>query len=432
MMKKTIKRKLFTWFLIFAMLIHLSSCLRPQAPVDYDSIKVKSATVTLSDNTGFSDFDSQLIKFMSESGFKDSDFMVSPLSFRYALALATAGAHGKTQEQLLKAAGFETMEAYAAWAEEFNGFVEYFSDKYEALLKEYDRYPDMYGDKAPDFGLSVANSAWHNADLKDLPLSADYARYIKEHFGAEAYTVPAKQLCDGINSWVKENTKGLIPRIVNDDAEKCNTILVNTLYLKDGWTDSFSESATKQGVFTCRDGNEKTVDYMNRTDRILYYADDDTALVILPMHFGVNVAFVLGSTEGLSEKLGKAKTAYVHVQIPKFSTETSLEKKELVDFLRQLGVSDAFIGGVADFTPMVPNDSELYIDDIIQKTKISVDEDGIEAAAATAILMKDSAIFEPDQPVEFIADRPFSYFIYTSVNNTADLMFFGQYTGVEK
>ena len=69
---------------------------------------------------------------------------------------------------------------------------------------------------------------------------------------------------------------------------------------------------------------------------------------------------------------------------------------------------------------------------IIQKTKISVDEDGIEAAAATAILMKDSAIFEPDQPVEFIADRPFSYFIYTSVNNTADLMFFGQYTGVEK
>ena len=145
MMKKTIKRKLFTWFLIFAMLIHLSSCLRPQAPVDYDSIKVKSATVTLSDNTGFSDFDSQLIKFMSESGFKDSDFMVSPLSFRYALALATAGAHRKTQEQLLKAAGFETMEAYAAWAEEFNGFVEYFSDKYEALLKEYDRYPDMYG-----------------------------------------------------------------------------------------------------------------------------------------------------------------------------------------------------------------------------------------------------------------------------------------------
>ena len=67
----------------------------------------------------------------------------------------------------------------------------------------------MYGDKAPDFGLSVANSAWHNADLKDLPLSADYARYIKEHFGAEAYTGPAKQLCDGINSWVKENTKGL-------------------------------------------------------------------------------------------------------------------------------------------------------------------------------------------------------------------------------
>ena len=73
------KKHFFTWFLIFAMLVHLASCLRPQSPVDYDSIKVKSAAVTLSDNTGFSDFDSQLIKFMSESGFKDSDFMVSPL-----------------------------------------------------------------------------------------------------------------------------------------------------------------------------------------------------------------------------------------------------------------------------------------------------------------------------------------------------------------
>jgi serpin B len=432
MMKKTIKRKLFTWFLIMMMLFHLASCLGSSGTVDYSKINVGDAAVRLSQNAGFNDFDCQLIKFMSESDFADSDFIVSPLSLRYALALAIAGADGNTKAQLLKAAGFSSTEALETWSGIISDFVENFAGKSEKYVGSLGHNDGSAVNGEQEYSLKVANSAWHNAGSGNNSLSDNYVKYINEIFGAEAYTVPSDRMMNEINSWVSNNTNGLIPVIVDEDVAHSNTVLVNALYLKDGWQNAFEKSATKKGKFTIVDGGKKDVEYMKLTEKVLYYGDRETELVILPMMFGVNVAFVLGSTDSLSQKLGKAEYRQVSVTVPKFSTETFLGGGDLIQFLRDLGVKDAFDLDRADFSVMIPGEKTLHIDKITQKSKISVDEEGIEAAAATAVDFLTYSMGPDPNVIEFKADRPFSYFILASQDGAAELMFFGQYTGVDK
>jgi serpin B len=162
----------------------------------------------------------------------------------------------------------------------------------------------------------------------------------------------------------------------------------------------------------------------------LFYCDSETELVVVPMKHGIDMVFVLGSTSGLTEKIGKAQKTTVNVSIPKFVTETTLDSDVIIPFLKETGIVAAF-GDSADFSPML-DEGGVYIDEIIQKTKISVDEQGVVAAAATTIsLMK--GLPKYGEPVDFRLDRPFSYGIYYSESRVSpdELLFFGQYTGVE-
>ena len=131
--------------------------------------------------------------------------------------------------------------------------------------------------------------------------------------------------------------------------------------------------------------------------------------------------------ENISDKLAKITYEDVIVDLPKFEVETSYDKKELINYLKNKGVVAALDSqGHGAFEDMIDG-ADLYIDDIIQKTKIKVDENGTEAAAATAIMMFDTtAMMEPKVPKEFKADRPFSYYIYTDSNNGQELLFFGE------
>ena len=126
----------------------------------------------------------------------------------------------------------------------------------------------------------------------------------------------------------------------------------------------------------------------------------------------------------ISEKISVASYEKVSVTIPKLDLETSFSSGELVDFLREYGVERAVDGGSADFSEMI--DYPVYVSDIIQKTRIKLDEDGVEAAAVTAILMEKGALIDPDEPKVFRADRPFTFYIYTTCNDTTAVMFAGE------
>ena len=139
---------------------------------------------------------------------------------------------------------------------------------------------------------------------------------------------------------------------------------------------------------------------------------------------GVSMAFVLGSQEGLAEKISNADSEDVIVTIPKIDLETDFSNKEFVDFLEGSGVSLAFDETRADFSAML--DYPVFVSNIIQKTRIKLDEEGVEAAAVTAILMDKSASVEPKEPKEFIANEPFSFYIYTTCNDTTAVLFAGE------
>ena len=359
--------------------------------------------------TALKSFDQAMFEYIKENGNEKENFMISPVSLKAALCLAAAGAEGETLEELLQTMRFGSEKEMEAWFEEVNAAVEVFADT----------YPDE------EHGFAIANSIWNNTDRYGSFLE-EYQTYVKEHYGAEVYDKSAAELTEAVNSWCSEKTNGLI-KSISDDLSRAASVLVNALYLKTSWYSSFGDFSW-QDAFTDIDGNEVDKEFMANTDDFAYYADEETQLVILPLDGDKQFVAVLGDTEDLEEKISKADHQPVHVMMPKFEVESSFEGDTLIGFLQEEGTTKAFSGN-AEFSRMC-TDIEWYINDIIQKTKLNVDENGLEAAAVTAIVLTDGAALpeEEPEPVDFIANRPFTFFIYSGVYTDMPLQLFaGQY-----
>lgn len=205
-------------------------------------------------------------------------------------------------------------------------------------------------------------------------------------------------------------------------AAESSAILVNALYLKSGWENSFHKLGDKD--FTTRSGEKVQKPFMEQKAHLNYYKDDQTQLVSVPLQGGVSMVFVLGDDSGLADKLSKAENKLVEVTIPMFDVETSLDQSELVNYLKLMGCDRMFSEQNAEFGPMYTE--PLYVGDIIQKAKVHIDEEGLEAAAVTAILMvARCAEPEPETPEIFCADHPFSFYVVKN-GEAPELLFWGQ------
>ena len=372
-------------------------------------------------------FDSKFLSFISER--TDGNYMVSPLSFRYALGLLLAGAEGETRNELLKAFGVRTPEEWTRYCLDFNGFVNYFAENLDLEVKEF-RDQVKAGWISPDSdepfrALRVANSVW-KADWIEADLKADYCESVSADYAAEyRYFSPSNAVAK-INEWADTKTEHMIQKLLPEGypTDSLAVVLMNALYFKDAWYHSFEPGLTREMDFHAKDGSNVKKEFMTDTDYFSYYEDGDTQLVILPMKGGVYMAFVIGSTEDLSEKISSASYTRVRVTIPKMDLETDFSDGQLVRFLADNGVSLSFEPDRADFSGMI--DYPVYVSDIIQKTRIKLDEEGVEAAAVTAIMVNATGYMEPEEPREFTADRPFSFYIYTTCNDTTAVMFAGE------
>jgi serpin B len=353
-----------------------------------------------------SSFDERFLAFISEHA--EGNYMASPLSFRYALGLLLAGANGETKAELLKAFGVESEEEWNKYCLDFNGF----SERYASGLEQAVR------------ALRVANSVW-KADWVTEDFKDAYREAIEKYYAAEYRSFTPADAVAKINEWADIKTEHMIQKLLPDDypTESLAVVLMNALYFKDNWAKEFPKWRTKENDFHTLAGGTTRKEFMTTEERFSYYEDDETQLVILPMNGGVYMAFVLGSTDGLSEKISKAGGEQVLVTIPKIDLETDFSNGEFVDFLKANGVNLAFTDA-ADFSNMI--DHDLYVSDIIQKTRIKLDEKGVEAAAVTAIIVPESAMPPEEGPKTFVADRPFSFYIYTTANDTTAILFAGQ------
>ena len=372
-------------------------------------------------------FDRDFLSFIHVQNEKEN-YIVSPLSFRAALILAVEGANASTRAQLLSAMGFASEDEMARWYAAVKESVDFFdrwgSRQRQIAEEEAQYYPPGEAPEVPVHAYRVLNSVWNNTDRFGAFLP-DYISSIAEHYDATANSVPADQITDAVNHWCDEATAGLIPNISND-LSGCAAALVNAVYLKSSWVDEFSKYMTEPEDFTDINGNVTRRDMMKAKGRYRFFEGRGTKLVSIPLNGGLSFVAVLGDASDWLADYDAAEYTDVDLWIPKLDTESSFGRKALVQFLMDRGAVDAFDAGTADFSRMA--DYSWYISDILQKAKIKTDEEGLEAAAVTRVMMVEGALLEPEEPQyrEFHATEPFRYFIVTTTTQTPLVVFAGQ------
>ncbi len=400
----------------------------PQASMQPAEEKTEdSASAVIPDVDAADDFDSSFVRFIEASGYENQNYIISPASFRAALVLAASGAGTDTRAELLAAMGFADIDEMNQWYASLTASKDRFNQWLQDAVDEYEKNKAFFDDSAnaPDGAFRLANSVWRNKKSSG-ELSDAYKAYVKEHYGAGAENVPENEITGAVNSWISENTDGLIP-MISSDLSSSDLVLANALCVRTPWVSEFPDFLTEEGEFTAWDGRTVKKEFMHQRGEFAFYEDEETTLVCLPMQGGVNALFILGSAENAMEKLRSAGPETVDVALPKFEAETSLSGNELKDFCRARGAGLAFTPD-ADFSGM-SEEMQLYITDIIQKAKIRTDEGGIEAAAATVILMVEGAAPVEEEPVirEFTADRPFRFILFAD-SGIPEILFCGQIT----
>ena len=359
----------------------------------------------------------------------EGNWSVSPYSIRLCLAMLANGAKGETQQELLNALSIDDLDA--------------FNQSVKELLETYDSYARI-------MSLETANSLWLNqsqlgGEGEFLP---DYVRGMDEFFRAAVEEVTNADSVERVNAWVSEKTHGKIPTILTEDNREFVTALVNAVYFKAAWENEFNEERTDKADFTNADGTTGTVDMMHQTDGFDYYATP--GIEALKMDYrndavdnieGDNFEFFRDAdfsmylikaddTLDVQNFLDNAEFTYgdVNVSVPKFKVEYSAALDEA---LQALGVQTAYDPENADLTAMLDPSSlpgqQHFLDTVLHKTYIAVDEKGTEAAAVTAAMTGEGAAMpsRPEMVRTFTADSPFWFVIRDNANG--EILFTGRY-----
>jgi serpin B len=205
-------------------------------------------------------------------------------------------------------------------------------------------------------------------------------------------------------------------------------VLVNAIHLKLPWSEPFLETSTKPATFTKTDGSTVSVPFMNKVGYWSYAEDDTTQAVVIPLA-GLSVQLVVflpkatSSLAQFEDSLAQGHAAallagidmawpQVSLALPKFAFTTASVR--LGSVLTALGMTDAFTPS-ADFTG-ISKDKPLFISDVVHKAMVGVDEHGVEAAAATAVMLAGAGL--PTDIKQVNVNRPFFFGIYDQPTST--------------
>jgi serpin B len=372
--------------------------------------------------------------------FSGGNGLTSPISASLALTMTYAGAQGTTATQMASALnipGTSIFDAQNALTQALNGRAgaAYDADKQSA---------SEGGGKAPsssDYVLQVVNSVWGQ---KSDPWASSFLDILAKSYGTGVYMLDIdanpSAAEDDINQWVSDQTGGKINPLLSPNTLDSSTqmVLVNAIHVKLPWQSAFNTSATAPGTFTRGDGSTVKPDFMNQTfgpdDGVaIGYSDTDAGQFLsLPLAGGqLSVVFALPKKDlpTLTSALTKDSLKVpgtgetVILSLPKFSfTGGTISLKTA---LVSLGMTDAFKMD-ADFNGMVstPLPNGLFISDVFQKAMMDVAETGVEAAAATAVIMATGAAdVDSGTPITLTFDHPF---VVSIVDSSGAILFLGQ------
>lgn len=358
---------------------------------------------------------------------KPGNVFFSPYSIHTALAMTTTGAKDTTREQMVKVLHLPTDP--------------------EKLLASGD-LGAYYTGRGKPYELAVANALWGAKEPAVLgKWRTEWLALQQKSFRAGFREADFKNNPEGerarINAWAVEQTRDKIQNVVGptDITPLTVMVLTNAIYFKGEWINAFEKSMTKDQPFHLADGSTKTVPLMHTTKTPNHrYAEFDGFQMLEMPYKGGDLSMVVvlpRKADGLraveKQLTGEALAAWtaklravpnLHVYLPRFKTE---QRFELPEQLKTLGMTDAFQPSKANFRAMadLPPEERLWIDKVIHKAFVDVNEEGTEAAAVTVVTMKSAPSPPPPTPVIFRADRPFVYLIRDTKNGT--VLFLGRY-----
>jgi len=377
-------------------------------------------------------FSVNLVKSLFEKYENESieeNIFISPSSIYHTLMLAYFGSLGETQEELQATLGFDSLSK-------------------SEVLKTYmfDRAYQAVRERTAGLGyvFKHANKLYFEQDMK---LNECLQLALADQIELADFKNAPDTARENMNSWVENNTNGMIKDLVPEGYVDYSTkaSIVNAAYFKGQWMSQFKSKDTKFGNFYIKRDQIRMVKFMVQKGSFNYYVSEELQAHVLELPYeGDHVSMVIilppwqdnslqetvkrMTPETLQGVMSEIKTGFYKVEkldvlIPKFSIAGSLE---LVEPLNKIGINTLF-GGNSNLTGFLDqfgnSDDTINLNSAQHKSFIEVNEEGSEAAAATALLGFRSA--RPLFHSEFKADHPFLFLIYDKQVDT--ILFFGVY-----
>ncbi|XP_075827080.1 serpin B9-like [Microtus pennsylvanicus] len=371
---------------------------------------------TLSEANGT--FAIHLLKILCQNN-PSKNVCYSPVSVSSALAMVLLGAKGDTAVQISQTLGLNTEEDIHQGFQWLLRNLNKPEKKY--LLRMANRiFADSTCELPPTYKESCLQ--FYHSELEQLSFAKDPEESRKH-----------------INTWVSKQTEGKIPELLSDGSVDSETrlVLVNALYFKGKWHQQFYKESTREMPFKINQSEKRPVQMMYQEDTFNHaYVNEVQAQVLVMPYEGLELSFVvLLPDDGVDlsqvennltfEKLTAwtkpdyMKTINMKVFLPKFKLEEDYKMESVFQHLRRM---DVLQGSKADSSAMSP-EKDLCLSKFVHKSVVEVNEEGTEAAAASAFISYFCAC-KPD--LTFRADRPFLFFIRH--NETNSLLFCGRFS----
>lgn len=398
------------FFTILVLSIVLSACGAPSANLAKSNLqRIASPDIPVNDYRalveGNNAFALDLYQTLRSQG---GNLILSPFSISLALAMTYAGARGATESQMAETLHFDLPQGHLHPA-------------FNALDQELATRGEAKADEEELLQLNIANAVWAE---QSYPFLQEYLDLIASNYGAGIlladFINQFETVRKEINGWVFDQTQEKIKDLLPEGVLNSNTrmVLVNAIYFKADWLSQFDANDTYDSPFHLLDGTEVTVEMMHQGMNVPYYrgdgfqavelpyAGDTASMVILVPDEGNFEAFESSLNSGLlDESINGMQPTSLMLALPKFTFESAFD---LADALKFMGMLDAFDPENADFSGMTTR-KDLFVSDVVHKAFVAVDEEGTEAAAATAVIIEATGALLHD--VTLTIDRPFLFII---------------------
>ncbi len=345
-------------------------------------------------------FEALTAQFLSGAG--EENAVLSPVNIYMALAMLAELTDGESRAQLLDLIGAQNIEAVREQAQAIWRACSMDVEEIQCVL---------------------ASSIWLRDDLGYVQSTMDT---LANTYYASSYRgeMGSGEINRAIQSWLNEQTRGLL----EEQAAAIETdpltvlLLATTIYYSAQWTDEFNEELNYTDVFHAPSGDVDT-EYMYTGRFMDYYSGEGWGAVRLSLRGGNGMWFILPD-EGISVdallqnedvirlmSAGEAdggEYARVYFSVPKFDAASQLD---LIEGLKELGVTDVFDSAVSDFTPMTTETDGVFVSQATHAARVKIDEEGVEAAAFKVLEPGDTAPMPPEREIYFTLDRPFLFAI---------------------